>query len=61
MNILDSEQEEQIEKGLQEVCEILHSRYQEGKLDAITCRPFNCPDCPFNDIDSFTEWMENQR
>lgn len=60
MNILDSEQEEQIEKGLQEVCDVLHTRYQEGKWDVLTCRVFQCDKCPFNDIDSFTDWMKEQ-
>lgn len=66
MDILNEEEEEKIEKGLRNICEVLSDRWHDVLHDrlqenVLTCRVFHqCEKCPFYNVDTFTNWMKEQ-
>lgn len=63
---LREEEEETLNEGLSNICEVLsdrlhevlHDRMQENDL---TCSPFRCDKCPFRNVDNFANWLKKQR
>lgn len=61
MNNLREEEEEQLNKNLRDICQVLLHGLLHDKLhkNELTCRDFWCDSCPFKRLENFANWVKS--